>query len=55
MARRTAYSNGVAAKCAHSASVRAIFDFMCSVLFGALHFFGFFAFSGEEMPLGVCI
>ena len=52
MARRTAYSNGVAAKCAHSASVRAIFDFMCSVLFGALHFF---AFSGKEMPLGVCI
>ena len=48
------YSNGIVVKCAHSASNRAISDFACSVLFGMLHFFGFFAFTGKEMPLEVC-
>ena len=49
------YSNGIVVKCAHSASNRAISDFACSVLFGALPFFGFFAFAGKEMPMGVCV
>ena len=54
MARRVAYSARAVVKCAHSASVSAIFDFVCSVLFGMLHFFGFFAVTGKEMPLEVC-
>lgn len=49
------YSNGIVVKCAHSASNRAISDFACSVLFGALLFFGFFAFAGKKMPMGVCV
>lgn len=49
------YSNGIVVKCAHSASDRAISDFAYSVLFGALPFFGFFAFAGKKMPMGVCV
>ena len=49
------YSNSIVVKCAHSASNRAISDFACSVPFGALPFFGFFAFAGKEMPMGVCV
>ncbi len=55
MTRRAVYSNGAVVKCAHSASARAAFDFACSVPFGALPFFGFSAFAGEEMPLEVCV
>ena len=54
MTRRAACSDRAVVKCAHSASTSAIFDFACSVLFGMLHFFGFFAFTGKEMPLEVC-
>ena len=54
MTRRAACSARAVVKCAHSASVSAIFDFVCSELFGMLHFFGFFAFTGKEMPLEVC-
>ncbi len=55
MTRCAVYSNGIVVKCAHSASTRAISDFMCSVPFGALSFFGFSAFTGKEMPMGVCV
>lgn len=55
MTRCAVYSNGIVVKCAHSASNRAISDFACSVPFGALPFFGFFAFAGKEMPMGVCV
>ena len=48
MTRRAACSDRAVVKCAHSASTSAIFDFACSVLFGMLHFFGFFA-SAERM------
>ncbi len=54
MTRRAACSDRAVVECAHSASTSAIFDFACSVLFGMLHFFGFFAFTGKEMPLEVC-
>lgn len=46
------YSNGIVVKCAHSASNRAISDFTCSVLFGALPFFGFFCFCRQENAHG---
>ena len=55
MTRRAACSDRAVVKCAHSASDRAISDFACSVLFGALPFFGFFAFAGKKMPMGVCV
>ena len=55
MTRRAACSDRAVVKCAHSASTSAIFDFACSVLFGALPFFGFFAFAGKKMPMGVCV
>lgn len=55
MTRCAVYSNGIVVKCAHSASNRAISDFACSVLFGALPFFCFSAFTGKEMPMGVCV
>ena len=55
MARCAMRSGNAVVKCAHSASTSAIFDFACSVLFGMLHFFGFFAFTGKEMPLGACV
>ena len=44
-----------AGQCAHQASSCASFGFLCSAFFGALHFFGFFAFTGKEMPLGACV
>ena len=55
MARCAMRSGNAVVKCAHSASTSAIFDFACSVPFGALHFFGFFAFTGKETPLGACV
>lgn len=44
------YSNDIVVKCAHSASNRTISDFACSVLFGALSFFGFFALPARKCP-----
>ena len=43
-----------AVRCAHSVSFRADFGFACSVPSGALHFFAFPPFSGNELPLEAC-
>ena len=55
MTRHAACSDRAVVKCAHSAPAQTDFGFTCSVPFGALHFFGFFAFTGKEMPLGACV
>ena len=55
MARVAIRSGNAAAKYALSAPAQTDFGFTCSVPFGALHFFGFFALTGKEMPLGACV
>lgn len=54
MARCAMRSGNAVVKCAQSAPAQTDFGFTCSVPFGALHFFGFFALTGKEMPLGAC-
>ena len=55
MARCAMRSGNAVVKCAHSAPAQTDFGFTFSVPFGALHFFGIFALTGKEMPLGACV